>query len=284
VTEEVRYHRLRPAQAVARRKACPVAYVPLGTLEWHGPHNPLGADGLQAEGLAEVCARTGGGLVFPTLYYGESRVTSLVDSAPASREAIAREMDLPAENFLPERQPFSATDQALAYHRLLVHVLAEMQSLGFRVAVLVAGHYPLVDLARAAAVQWVKLRLPDRTAMLAWACVDYLLVRDRWPQAGDHAGGWETSHILALHPETVDLSALPPRESADELVSTGTRWPPWEASADFGHETLRAAADAVLREVNDRLAHPEDYRAHGGALCEGLWRERPAQDPDTQAP
>jgi creatinine amidohydrolase len=52
MTEEVRYHMLRPAQIVARRKACPVAYVPIGTIEWHGEHNPVGTDTLQAEGIA----------------------------------------------------------------------------------------------------------------------------------------------------------------------------------------------------------------------------------------
>jgi creatinine amidohydrolase/Fe(II)-dependent formamide hydrolase-like protein len=41
--DEVRYHLLRPAQIVKRRQACPVAYVPLGTIEWHGTHNPTGA-------------------------------------------------------------------------------------------------------------------------------------------------------------------------------------------------------------------------------------------------
>ncbi|NLX42186.1 MAG: creatininase family protein, partial [Chloroflexi bacterium] len=32
--ETVRYERLRPAQIVARREACPVAYLPIGTIEW----------------------------------------------------------------------------------------------------------------------------------------------------------------------------------------------------------------------------------------------------------
>ena len=36
---EVRYHMLRPAQIVARRKECPVAYVPIGTIEASGDPN-----------------------------------------------------------------------------------------------------------------------------------------------------------------------------------------------------------------------------------------------------
>ena len=49
---EVRYHMLRPGQIVERRKKCPIVYIPLGTIEWHGVHNPTGADTLQAEGIA----------------------------------------------------------------------------------------------------------------------------------------------------------------------------------------------------------------------------------------
>jgi len=71
--KEVRYERLRPAQIVAAREACPVAYLPIGTIEWHGRHNPIGVDTLKAHQLAIRCAQVGGGLVFPPLYYGESR-------------------------------------------------------------------------------------------------------------------------------------------------------------------------------------------------------------------
>ena len=53
---EVRYERLRPAQIVARREACPVAYLPIGTIEWHGEHNPVGLDTLKIHRLARTAA------------------------------------------------------------------------------------------------------------------------------------------------------------------------------------------------------------------------------------
>ena len=57
MTPEVRYHMLRPGQIAERRDAYPVAYIPIGTIEWHGLHNPVGADTLQAEGLAQFLIR-----------------------------------------------------------------------------------------------------------------------------------------------------------------------------------------------------------------------------------
>jgi creatinine amidohydrolase len=269
--DEVRYHMLRPAQVRARREACPVLYIPIGTLEWHGPHNPLGADTLQAEGLAVLCARKGGGLVFPPLYYGESRSESLMEANAEDRDRIAEAMGLSPDNFLPERQPFSPTEQVLNYQKLLLHVLAEAETLGFRLGVLVPGHYPLIDHARAAVLLFNQRRFSKYHGMLAWACIDYLPLRGRYPEAGDHAAGWETSHMLALHPETVDLSTLPPK--GEPLVGIMQKMAPQDATAGFGKKILEESAEVIVREVAHRIAHREQYRPHGQSLDEGLWRK-----------
>lgn len=271
---EVRYQMLRPAQIVARRMECPVAYVPIGTLEWHGIHNAVGADTLQAEGLATLCAQRGGGLAFPPLYYGESRVEALMEANASDRELIAEGMELSPDNFLPERMPFSATEQALNYHKLLLHLLAEVESLGFEVGVLVAGHYPLIDHANAAVAQFNQRAYGNPHRMLAWALVDYQLVRDTYVNAGDHAGGWETSHMMALHPQTVDIGLLPPK--GERLVGVGGRMAPQDASAEFGQEILDATVEVVIREVKHRLEHRATYQGHGNSLRQGLWREDPA--------
>ena len=46
--EKVLYEELFPDEFAERIKKMPVAFLPLGTLEWHGPHMPLGADGIQS--------------------------------------------------------------------------------------------------------------------------------------------------------------------------------------------------------------------------------------------
>ena len=268
--EEVRYHMLRPDQIVARRKACPVAYIPIGTLEWHGVHNPVGADTLQAEGIANLCAEKGGGLAFPSLYYGENRSEGIVEQGSSDRDKILEHMELPQENWAPEKNPFTATEQAINYHKLLLHVLAEAECLGFEIGVLVAGHYPLIDHARAACLQFNQRPWSRWWRMLAWAFVDYRLVEDQYECAGDHGGGWETSHLMHLHPETVDLSLLPP--SPERPVGAGGKMEPQAATAAFGKETIDAAVDIAIKEVHHRLANREIYGRHGGCLTEGLWR------------
>ena len=68
--EEVLYERLTPEALETRRKRAPIAYLPLGTLEWHGPHLPLRSDHLQSQGFFIKLAQKVGGVVLPPLFLG----------------------------------------------------------------------------------------------------------------------------------------------------------------------------------------------------------------------
>jgi len=260
---ELRFHYLRPDQIAARRTEFPVAYVPLGTLEWHGLHAPMGADGLQAEEMALRCARKGGGLVFPTVYYGESRVNSLLETDPKHQAGVCERMGLRKDAFEESRFPYTGMQQVEHCNRHLIHIISEVASYGFRLVVFVVGHYPLIENARSAAItynQWAYDKKWDRIGTMAAA--DYLLLRDKIENPGDHAGGWETSHLLASHPETVDL-----RLAAEDLQFgiMGTRNPA-ASTAEFGNEIYDLAADAIVERVHRWMKHPEKYMGHGMEL------------------
>ena len=98
----VRYERLRPAQIVARREACPVAFLPIGTIEWHGEHNPVGLDTLKMHRLLELCAQRIGGLVFPPLYYGENREQALMEANAADRDQMPPRWACPRAPLTPD--------------------------------------------------------------------------------------------------------------------------------------------------------------------------------------
>jgi len=130
------------------------------------------------------------------------------------------------------------------YVRLLLHVLFEMESLGFRVIVLMAGHYPLLRHARAA-IEIYSLEGASR----AWACTGYELVRDEIPDSGDHAAAWETSLMLALRPDLVDLSRLPAGDDPDALVGVHGRDPRKFASREYGERGV----EAIVRRVGEKV-------------------------------
>ena len=252
---EVRYQFLRPAEIVKRREAMPVAWVPLGTIEWHGVHNPIGSDTLQAEGICTIAARKGGGLVMPPVYFGDVRVDGeIIETIPEwKNDKITAALGLPVENFGSDRYPFTKKEQQKNYHNLLLQILYEVQSFGFKVCVFVIGHYPLIGPAKKAVMDFSTRGNP----MSAWAFVDYELLCDRYDYAGDHAAYWETSHMLALYPELVDRSLLPDRgEELLGIVPTKGHLPQ-DADADFGYHIMEETVDIALQEVQHRIADME---------------------------
>ena len=244
---------MRPRDIARVREEIPVVYVPLGTLEWHGLHNPMGADGLQAEELCLRCAAQGG-VVFPPVYYGESRVNSLLETDPRFQGGICERMGLPPDAFSEEKFPCSGMQQLELYQRLLIQIMAEAASYGFALVVFVAGHYPLVEPARCAVLtynQWAYDKPWKRIGGLALA--DYLLLRPDYAEAGDHAGGWETSHLLCSDPDTVDLSLA---EKELQFGIFGSR-DPHEADARFGEEIYDRAAERITERVRRWMERPQ---------------------------
>jgi len=68
--KSVQYELLRPSEVKLLREKCSVVYIPVGTLEWHGVHNPLGTDGLKAHAICCEAALRHGGVVLPPIFLG----------------------------------------------------------------------------------------------------------------------------------------------------------------------------------------------------------------------
>lgn len=259
---EVRYERLRPAQIVAARTACPVAYLPIGTIEWHGEHNPVGLDTLKIHALLIRCAEATGGLVFPPLYYGETREQALMEANARDRDRIAERMGLPAANFAPGYMVEPPAQQNRNYHSLLVHIFHEIRSLGFKVLVVGAGHYPLLDHGRSAAAffhqeqGWPK--------MVVWTMSGYELVQGQFQPCGDHAGKWETSLLMHLDPGMQDLSPLPQDRSIPPIGASNNGVQ--DANPEFGRQATEAIVAAVQAKVADLLEHADRYQGHGSPM------------------
>jgi creatinine amidohydrolase len=67
---KVLYEELTPSEFSTRLADCPVAYLPLGTLEWHSFHLPLGSDAIQSWEFFKRLAAEAGGIVLPPLFIG----------------------------------------------------------------------------------------------------------------------------------------------------------------------------------------------------------------------
>ena len=65
-----RYEELRPDELVRAVQTCPVLFWPLGLIEHHGWHLPVGLDGLKAERICIRIAEYTGGVLLPTMWWG----------------------------------------------------------------------------------------------------------------------------------------------------------------------------------------------------------------------
>ena len=67
--DEFRYPYLSPAELADRLQRKAVLYLPIGSLEWHNEHLPLGTDTLHAIELAHRLCRELGGVVLPAFWW-----------------------------------------------------------------------------------------------------------------------------------------------------------------------------------------------------------------------
>src|SRR2546422_3737114 len=81
------YELMRPPEIVRERSRLPLVFIPIGPIEWHGPHLPMGMDGLHAHMVAVDAAQQVGGVVLPTYYIGSGTVLP-VDRGPQSAAGL----------------------------------------------------------------------------------------------------------------------------------------------------------------------------------------------------
>jgi len=68
--DKVRIEEMRPRELRRAIGKHPLCYVPMGLIEWHGNHNPLGTDMTRAHYICVQAAEKSGGVVLPAQYIG----------------------------------------------------------------------------------------------------------------------------------------------------------------------------------------------------------------------
>jgi len=230
--EKAHYAELLPHEFRKRLAEKPVAYLPLGTLEWHGEHLPLGADAIQSEGLMIECARQLGGVVMPPIYLGPDRARVVEDGT------LLNGMDYVASTTPPRQLDGSCYWIPKGFYMSLIDsILVQLKRAGFR-AVFADGHGPSRG-------SWVE-DMAEREARFGLRLFGVTKdISDVWKSQVDHAARNETSLMLALRPDLVDMSRLPKSRSTWPQGVAGED--PRDATADFGRRCL-AASVAIIKQ------------------------------------
>jgi creatinine amidohydrolase len=175
----VQVEQMLPHQVEAAIAARSLVYLPLGSIEYHSHHLPLGLDGLTAHGVCTRAAAAGGGVVLPTLWFGTG----------------GRHTTYPWTIMAPTAAPLA---------ELATTTLHRLSDLGVRLCVLFSGHFAEEQLALidTVAAGWNATGAGPQALALA-------VNRSDAPLAPDHAGTFETSLLHALDPGLVQLPRLP---------------------------------------------------------------------------
>lgn len=235
----VEARRIPGAELAGVAEAADFAVLPVGAIEWHGPHLPLGADLILAEGFAAETADAGRGVLFPAVPYA---------ACPG------------------QTRPWPGTiairpEVAVGY---LGDVIEGIVATGFTRLLVVNGHDANMSTVRAA-MEWVSGRRRASLLLVNWfqlvTPAETTELYGERPARG-HGGAYETSGVLGFDPGAVRLGAapdLPPKPKLPVphpyvlIESRPNPWEGWSGHVSMASEAIgqrvRELAGARLRET-----------------------------------
>jgi creatinine amidohydrolase len=216
--------------------------VAFGATEQHGPHMPLATDALIGDELARAVADRIDAFVAPTVRVGCS----------------SHHLDFPGTLSLEDE----------TFHAIVRDLVGSLARGGFRRVVLLPTHggnfAPL-----AAAVEGLEgiqvVALTDLSALLRIASVGEQEHGVPMGEGGLHAGEWEASMLLSIHPELVRMDRAEAgftgelQEAIERMFQGGTKavsengaiGDPSKASAEHGRRYWDVALEIAMEEVSD---------------------------------
>jgi creatinine amidohydrolase len=248
---EVRLERLRPHEIEAALARAPIAWIPLGALEFHADHLPNGTDGITGRGVLVEAAERLGGVVLPWSY--------LTIGTLALPWSFRYDPGLVAD--------------------ALRQTVRQLPGLGVRLAVVHTGHGPL-DLNHL--IKRICAEVEGEGSGLLAMGLCYLELNavlgtglgTDWPVAVDHGSTMETSWVGALEPTLVDTDRLPDDRDATIIGIYGPN-PRFTADPERGAAQVAAAGALLAERAAARLGGERpDPLADLRTFVERYWPER----------
>ena len=244
---EVRWERMFPDELDAAFADYPVAYLPYGLCEPHGPQNALGMDALRPHAAACQAARLYGGIVAPPEYwhchgYG-------IYSAWA-------------HPIIGEARPWLTCVPPWVFLRNLCYHVRAVDALRFQAVILFSGHAGPHSADVETLLEILQPHVAARLG-LVMGCGTHTSRFADGRGMGGHAGRGETSLLWAVEPDCVDISRVPAPDAAGPHFAMGQ--------------------DAALsdRRAGERMT--ADIVAQLGTMARELLQEFATLQPDQEA-
>jgi len=265
-SEKVLYEELTPVEFRERLKDAPIAYLPMGTLEWHGEHLPIGSDGIQSLEFFKLLAERAGGIVLPMLFLAPD--TMLVKDGTEYYGSDFITAERPGKYYYPVQQlhgsAYYVDDNT--FFLIMEGILKQMKRAGFKIVV-AHGHGPsTVFLIR----HWKEWE--EKFGLIIYNCWCWN-IRGKYDKecdekAGegygimvDHAAVNETSLMMALRPELVQMQQLS-TDTADWPLGVNGKDPRVYASSELGWEAINMHLDRMsqlLKKDLEKLGYNKSH-------------------------
>ena len=179
-TKQVQYEFMMGREATEAIRAFPVGYLPIGCLERHGDHLPMGLDVIKAHRVCCLVAQAIGGVVLPPHYYAGIHKMSEEQIAKYTGEWGNIYTDGTAEDSLRD-------------------IITQIARTGIQILVLYSGHYPVCQVDM---IQEISHRFSGHPSIQVIPFSEPMILK------GDHAGVSETSFMLYLDKSLVDMTNI----------------------------------------------------------------------------
>jgi len=182
---------MTPEEITSSLKETDTVVIPIGTIEQHGPHLPVGTDTLIPMRIAELVAEKAKVLVAPPVSYGNS--LSMMDM----------------------KGVFTISPETLA--SLLLDLCRSFSRQGFRKIVFVNGHGGNTQVLSFIG-QRARIETGARIVRIDWWMIAAEEISKICESEVVHADEGETSMMLACRPDLVDMTKAVKDNLTDELV------------------------------------------------------------------
>jgi len=193
--KKVQFEEMFPWEMARAIEDAPICFIPLGVLEWHGEHNAVGLDAIKAHAVCVKAAQRSGGIVIPPIYWASDTREELENGNYLTGGVEHGERyHVPGNMFWIKSETFL---------NLLLDIYDTVYHRGFKVIFVVSGHWS--DQGNLPVIRKSGEIFLSRNPKMKWVFMtDQEVVPDlHYPW--EHAAGGETSLLMAIRPDLVDL-------------------------------------------------------------------------------
>lgn len=210
-----------------------VAYIPVGTIEWHGNHLPIETDFLVSQKICESLSEEIPGYILPPFYLGTDNSTNIDgDIYIGMNGRLKKKLDGSIYFIEPK-----------LLRELLMRIINNLKEQGFSKIIIVSGHGGTTQTETITGIE-------KDTAGVVFISPYEELFSD---ETTNHANVSETSIFWSLFPEEMKKSlALDIKDNDDYFLFTGHD-PRKKASIELGNELIKSIIDKALIKIRETL-------------------------------